>query len=364
MKKFLTTTLIFFCLPFMFITILEVVILPPNFFTYSIFSAIVYNSNFPHIGNFYPNVKLESIEEGDLGHHTIYSIPKKSIWITDKFGYRNNEFIEQADILLIGDSFIHGGGLTQEQTITRVLSSRFSDSLKVYNFAVANLSDFDCFLKKGFIKKPKMIIFEKVERNNVSEIILFNNKKSWEDKLKIINKIVNDNGLSVLPDRFLKFSFFNWCSARLKDKPSLGIPSPVDSKMLFLQGKKAIQRNENDLKNNVNVISIYKKYCDSLEIEFLYLPIPNKESVYYKLVPFQKQPNYLFKLDSLLSKSNIPTVNTLKVYNEWILKNENNKELLYHYDDSHWNANGVNIVADELEKLIRGNKKFNKIISK
>lgn len=358
MKKFLTTILIFFCFPFLFITVMDVFVFPPNFFTYNIFNALVYNSSFPHLGSFYPNVKLESIEEGDLGHHTIYSIPKKSVWITDKFGYRNNEFIEQADILLIGDSFIHGGGLTQEQTITRVLSSRFSDSLKVYNFAVGSLSDFDCFLKKGFIKKPKMIICENIERNNVSEIILFSNKQSLKDKLTPIYKIVYDYGLSVIPDRFLKFCFFNWCSARLKDKPSLGIPSPVDSKMLFLQGEKAIQRNENDLKSNVNVIATYKKYCDSLNIEFIYLPIPNKETVYYKLVPFQKQPDYLFKLDSTLLKSNIPTVNTLKVYNEWILKNDNKKELLYHYDDSHWNANGVNIVADELEKLIRNNRIF------
>jgi len=43
---------------------------------------------------------------------------KRENWITDKLGYRNDTFVQEADILFIGDSFIAGSGLSQDQTIS------------------------------------------------------------------------------------------------------------------------------------------------------------------------------------------------------------------------------------------------------
>ena len=83
-------------------------------------------------------------------------------------------------------------------------------------------------------------------------------------------------------------------------------------------------------------------------IDFLFLPMPDKETVYFELVPFIKQPNYLFKLDSILTNSNVATINTLKIYNEF---RKENKSLLYHFDDTHWNSNATEIIANEITKI-------------
>lgn len=124
--------------------------------------------------------------------------------------------------------------------------------------------------------------------------------------------------------------------------------------MYFLQGTKSIIRPKNDISVSSEMILKCKKYCDSLNIQFLYLPMPNKESVYYKLVPYNKQPNYLFKLDSALKKVNIETINTLSIYNNSI--NKNPTKLLYHLDDTHWNVNGVKLIADSVSKYIISKK--------
>ena len=70
------------------------------------------------------------VEEGDLAHHTKYSIDKNVFWKTDRLGYRNTSYISNPDILLIGGSNIVGSSLSQEET----LASRLIDmtDLKLY----------------------------------------------------------------------------------------------------------------------------------------------------------------------------------------------------------------------------------------
>ena len=95
----------------------------------------------------------------------------------------------------------------------------------------------------------------------------------------------------------------------------------------------------------VQSLKSYKAYCDSLGIVFVFLPCPDKESVYYEYVPFSKQPSTLFQLDSILIANGINTINSLGVLNR-----SKKNALLYSYDDTHWNAAGVSVIATEIMK--------------
>lgn len=101
-----------------------------------------------------------------------------------------------------------------------------------------------------------------------------------------------------------------------------------------------------------NIVS-YKKYCDSIGVEFLFLPIPNKETVYYKNVPFETQPDYLFKIDSILNYRKVESINSLKIFND-------SKKYVYHKDDTHWNYEGVNLIANEIVNFVNKSKTNNK----
>ena len=81
--------------------------LPLSTFTFRPFEALLFihsKTGMP----FYPNHYIQMQSEGDLCQDTKNAIKKEEEWITDEIGYRNNKFINDPDVLLIGDSFLVG----------------------------------------------------------------------------------------------------------------------------------------------------------------------------------------------------------------------------------------------------------------
>ncbi|MEI6820825.1 MAG: hypothetical protein WCL51_02740 [Bacteroidota bacterium] len=316
-------------------------ILPITFFTHRHHEAITFQSIVPAKTKMYPNISSSMDAVGDLAYYTKYEIIKHETWKTDKLGYRNDEFIEDPDILFIGDSFIEGSSLNQNQTISNNVSKKLKQ-VKVYNMAPCNFNEFIKYLKIGVIKKPKLIIFSSVERN-VPDMIA-NHISENNPVENLLNNAFSFNNINIYIDKALKLYSVNWIRARINGTKGIGIQSGINPNMFFYKGINQ-KYNPEDLSSTTKVLLAYKKYCDSLGIYFLFLPIPNKETVYYELVPFEKQPNYLLRLDSLLKNSNIPSINTLKIYNDYRISNT---KLLYHFDDTHWNSNGVEIISNEI----------------
>ena len=157
MKRFISRFLIFI-LPFS--VLISEPFLPIDIFAYRPWEALLFKSN--HTMPFYPYQTLDNLSVGDLCHHTQFAIEKKESWITDKLGYRNNTFIEKADVLLIGASSIVGSSITQDSTITNLLKGKLNSN--VYNIAPARFVNFIDLLNQDVIKKPKTIIFSIAER--------------------------------------------------------------------------------------------------------------------------------------------------------------------------------------------------------
>jgi len=243
---------------------------------------------------------------------------------------------------------VQGSGLSQEQTITNKLISKTKNKIKIYNMAPSSMSDFIYYLNTGNISKPKILIFEIVERNIPENIKYYKNTKISKIK-ELIKKVLGLNNLNVYIDKALKNYSLKWLKARIEGEKGRGVQSPIDSNMFFYKGLN--QKNKIELVNKTfNVVKSYKAFCDSLNIKFIFLPMPNKETVYFDYVPLQKQSKYLFKLESLLKDSNIQTINTLKIYNDY---RKVNKELLYHSDDSHWNPIATELISNEILKVIK-----------
>lgn len=321
--------------------------LPLSTFTFRPDEALLYNH--PGIGMpYYPDHELKMNSEGDLCSYTKNAVKKNELWITDKIGYRNNQFIEDPDVLLIGDSFILGSSLSQDSTLTNLLTVKFNHKLRFYNMAPASFIDFKVLFDNKILKKPKLIIFSMGEKDMTGQNYLINKKTLYKNRK-----------VSIWINKATRLYSVNYVMSRILDKKVNGVQSEINEKMYFLNGKN--QDNYLDKINTViNDIDTYKSFCDSLEISFLFLPLPNKESVYYNEVPLSEQPAFLFELDKELKKRNIPAINSLNVFN---LYRQENDSLVYHLDDTHWNPNGVNIIAEEIVKEINMNKQFRTIFS-
>lgn len=338
MQKFIQKICLYILLPLSILMIAEA-FSPMTLFTHRHFEAIRYGSSVPHLHTHYPNFTSDFEAVGDLCHHTKKAIKKNEFWISDSIGFRNDTFIKHADILFIGDSFIQGNTLSQDNTITNKVNKKLHGKYKSYNMASSTLSEFDKYLTLGIIKKPKLLVYSIVERNNPEAIIRYKKGSSYEG-----NSCFENNNLNIYFDKALKFNSLNWIKSRLLNSKGKGVIGTNNSNMYFLNGTKQIH-NKEDLSLSSSTIISYKKYCDSLGIKFIFLPMPNKETVYYKNVPFEVQDSYLFKLDSILKLNKIESVNTLAIYNHYL---KNNTKLLYHLDDTHWNENATELIASTL----------------
>lgn len=330
MKRFILKT-VFFLLPLLFLFV--EVLMPLNTFTYRPWEALIYNSKKGLAFPFYPNQSLVMNSVGDLCHHTQNEVIKYENWNTDKLGYRNDTFIKKADVLFIGDSFIAGSGLSQDSTITSQL--REKENVIVYNMAPSNFNEFISLINLGIIDKPNLIVYGIVERSIPAPL----------SSTSIEYNASNPTIISILKDRIVRLYLIKYLYSRISKQKGNGIRGK-ESEMYFLYGKN--QYYHYDIIDEIaETIIQYKNYCDSIGVNFIFLPLPNKETVYYNNVPFN-QPNYITKLDSILNKKGVITINTQKIFNA-----ERDNKLLYHLDDTHWNSNGVNIVVNELIKKAR-----------
>lgn len=334
MKKFLFKIIIF-TLPLSVFLIDG--FLPINNFAYRPWEALTYKTMSGVAFPFYPNQNLNMYSQGDLCHHTEYAIIKKENWVTDKLGYRNDQFIKKPKIILIGDSFIAGSSLPQDSTLTNLVNNKLNTD--VYNLAPASFNDFISLINNNIIQKPELVIYSIVERNIPPSIQLYSRK--------IINQ--NTSKISIFKDKIFRFYSFKYLKARIKKEHGNGLPGKTDSTMFFLNGENQ-KYNFDKIDEMVEIITSYKNYCDSIGVHFMFLPLPNKETIYFDKVPLNNQPDYIPKLDSILKTNGVITVNTLKIFNNEKMK-EN--EYFYHLDDTHWNSNGVNLIADELIKKAR-----------
>ena len=99
------------------------------------------------------------------------------------------------------------------------------------------------------------------------------------------------------------------------------------------------------------VLREYKDYFDKRNIRFIFMPIPNKETVYYKVAESEKQPTFLNKLISTARDAGIEVLDVKSAFDSTLKKDPN--MVLYIRDDSHWNRNGTEIAADLLADMIR-----------
>ncbi|MCX6248486.1 MAG: hypothetical protein NTW10_12235 [Bacteroidetes bacterium] len=350
MRIFLTRIL-FFLSPVILLSISEAFIIPPDAFTFRCWEAVSFTTaKFSSIGPFYPNQDISMTEEGDLGHNTRYAVKKRVRWRTDNLGFRNDAFISDPDILFLGDSFLVGTSLSQEETLANQVGSMPGASGKVYEMNV-DFNKLPYLLKYGILKKPRLVIFVEAERNipKLEKLAVQNNTRGIRSNLSITDlrygllSRISVNAPGSVIDRLTRFYSVKWLSARMTRKPdTLKKNSPGNtSDMLFIQGLNSDIRNKESLDKSLEAIRSYKEYCSSQGIGFLFVPMPNKESVYYDLVPYDHQPQFLFELDSLLKQSGISSINTLALYNGERM----NGKMLYAFDDTHWTGAAVKLVA-------------------
>ncbi len=356
MKTFVFKSTLF-VLPFILALLIELFILPIDFFTFRVWEALLvrkYRTFFS--GHFYPDMEISKIEEGDLAAHTRFAVKKKVRWVTDRYGYRKrNTDVQRHKIVIIGESNIAGICLSQEEILSEVLEDR----LKMSVYPYAPVGGINSFLKNERFTEnsPDIVIFARIER----ELLDLDSLKpirggEWFSKLRQPfqeNRMIQSFAIPL--DRISKMAMLHYFRASLRrsiSTPKPRGPNPISSQygpIFFIQGKSANENVSRErLDRAIQVIRSYHEAVKKRGIRFIFLPIPNKENIFYKDLEATK-PVFLERLISELKSCGVETIDTQKAFEEAFQKNQ---ILLYHSDDTHWNGNGVRLAADLLAKAI------------
>jgi len=355
-KSSYPTKYILFFLPFIAAICLQLFILPVHHFTFRVWESLAVKRSFGILkGQFYPNMDLRKQEEGDLAYYTRCAVKKDVRWVTDKYGYRkSNVIIKKHPIVIVGDSNIAGSSLSQEELLSEILEKNLGQS--VYPLASERLR---AVFQHNLLKKnlPEIVILASIERDLPEGLSPLKPRDfttpSRFDRLvedMRFNPVVQRT--AVVIDRIFKGNMLNYLRARLNGSgPSQRrVLSGKECPIFFLQGA-AI--NEDSPRSRVDTaVERINKYDDFLKkrgIRLIFLPIPNKETIHYQHLK-TKKPDFLERLTGRLEELNIEVINTQKVFDDFYQKTGS---MLYHGDDSHWNALGVRITADLLEKQIK-----------
>ena len=86
----------------------------------------------------------------------------------------------------------------------------------------------------------------------------------------------------------------------------------------------------------------------SKNVHFIYMPIPNKETIYPDMLPGKPQVSVLKQLLHELEQKGVPTINLVDAFEVYRVKGG----MPYQVDDTHWSEDGVKIAADLLTAKI------------
>lgn len=339
---------------------IELFVLPIDFFTFRLHEALVvrkFHGLLP--GKFYPRMDLVKEEEGDLGHHTPYSSKRTVRWITDSYGYRKQESHRpEYDVVIIGQSETFGASLTQEEMLSEVLEKQLNR--RVYPFAPAGVNT---FLKEHRFRRnpPKIVIVSSMERAifelpplKGSSIKGARRYEEFRERLRRLREIRWVQRIGIFLDRLYKMNMVRYCRASLKrrigdqDQTRLKWVETAYGTILFFEGATANREvPEEKLNQAVRTLEAYHNFFRSRGIRFIFLPIPNKETILYESLGTSR-PVFLKQLVARLQQLGIETVDTQEAFEQAFRKGL----FLYQKDDTHWNAQGVKVAAELIRNLI------------
>ncbi|MFT2007808.1 alginate O-acetyltransferase AlgX-related protein [Pontibacter sp. 13R65] len=335
-------------LPFVTYLLIEASVLPMNTFTFRVWETISVNSMQVMSGPFYPNMHVKMAEEGELAPRTPYAEKRLVEWYTDAYGYRNKD--TKCDILLIGDSNITGVKLTQEETLADVLERCLQK--EVYSFAPATMNRF--LATERFIQNPpEMVIVSSIERR-IPDLPAIGanglNSKLRNFSGDLINSSSLLTSLFITADRLSKLSLYRRTLADMERHYGVKKYIQHDNEF-FLEGEYANRTfSDEEITRMADVIASYKQVLDEKGIRFMFMPIPNKENIYYNLLPSGKKPDFLPRLMAELTRRKVEVVDLQNPFEQ--LYHEQNIPL-YPADDAHWNEIAVEKAAGIVANKIK-----------
>jgi hypothetical protein len=300
---------------------------------------------------FYPSQYLDKVEKGDLGPHTKFAVEHRAIWQTDKYGMRNSVLRDDYDVVVLGDSTASGAGLSQAETLPSRVEAL--TGLSAYAYTGTGLADLLRDERFSGEHKPKIIIQTSMERMLPGMSLPEDLSLLKPVPLSIMAQLRLNSFFShtaIFFDRAFDPTLFKFIKFKLTGQKSHFYTYEHD-RILFIDGQSANdQVADESVKQTIAALTNYSQQLTALGYRFIFVPVPNKENIYYTMMPNQTKPVFLKKLIAGLKQAGVEVIDTQSSFDAEFKRRG---PTMYHSDDTHWNGVGVDLAAREIVKLLK-----------
>jgi len=313
---------------------------------------------------FKPNFHFRRMRCGDLSQTKgIKELQdwREDVFTIDQWGFRNWGQVERPRVVVLGDSYVAGNALNDNETITYKMTEFLHEY--VYNYAGQNLYAPAEFLDdQRFINHPpKIVIYAPVSRYIAPFPLAATwNRRSFLQKWKEAGDYPRSIKIMLDRDNYLTF-LFKQMIARIFYK--LGINISTSTEIIDVEGQKKITLSlylqglcsspqERQLDEVVKDIVELDKRLRARSIHFIFAPVPESGTIYAEFYQgagcegFQN-PSFVDLLFQELKKRGVEDYDLSPDFLA------NRLPYLYLPDDSHWNPRGVEVAAKSLSNYIK-----------
>lgn len=309
--------------------------------------------------------KIEMREIGDLGYKTWnrdLQKPRETRFSTDRWGYRNPTEITAPEVLVIGDSYVAGSGLSDDETVSVRLAEHLG--VPVYNFAGQALNAPAFFMREArFVEhRPKVVIWAPVARGIAARPLLYRDSEPPAPSLREsiaelgqsisswIERINRDNGLV----REARFAVQGWIGEWTENPRLRRLPNGEEVLALSLLEQNLLATPEQrNVDHCIEMVAAFAQILERVGVRFVFSPIPESGSIYPELFDASERgalprDDFLDRLITGVEARGVEVVDLKSVYQR------SSEPYLYLPDDSHWNARAADLAAAAWAETLAG----------
>ncbi len=280
----------------------------------------------------------------------------------DRRGFRNPDGIEQAGMIVIGDSFVEAGLVSRAE----LFSSRLAGSQGV---PVANLGqsgygpqqELIVLKRYGLPLRPKVVLWLFFEGNDLLDVSRYERSvRDWETTVKanhgFVSRSFTKNSLRVLRG-FLQRRRED--SAEAHRRSGRFRLRPDEELYFAYPGSPLSQEDEASLTKTKQILSEAARLSRAKGSRFVLVYLPITFRVYRDLCDFPKDGygrtwtlnNLPERLQEWSKEQKIPFLDLTEPLKRAAARGE----LVYFPDDGHWNGRGNQVGAEAVERFIEEN---------
>jgi hypothetical protein len=339
--------------------------LPPRFVTFRAWESMTLfaTANGPFIPNaVYSNMR----SSGDLAN--LANLPhlrqyREEVFSTDAGGYRNRRETAKpfTGILLVGDSFVAGSGVSDALTLSEQLNT--ISGHRVYNGAgTPSLWE----LLQSLQMNRGLVVWQQSERSPLLMSATVP-EQSWKRLLvrrafgndraaallrmhRYITVLESYSPLHILLGRAVKFLQNDKILPNPYSSEAIAAKLRNEREILFLPSE--LKNYELDRPTDPEGFVQLKMQLQKKGIGLLVLLVPDKYVVYHDLIVSAstrpEHPQFLDIVEQRLVAANVPVLNLTPLFRKQAEALLTRDEYLYWLDDTHWNAEGIREAAQAI----------------